>query len=174
MASRKHGRLTDSKGRTVDFRNAVVVMTSTVGSAAIFELAGCDPQRARQQALEALCASFRSEFLNRIDDIVIFNPLGKEQLAQIIERQLAHVSALLAGRNITIELTTAARELLFREGYDPAYGARPMKRAIRRLVQDPLAMHILEGDLTPGDHVVVDADAKAGRMRFDRGKPVAA
>jgi len=168
------GRLTDSKGRTADFRNAVIVMTSNVGSTAIFELAGRDPQRARQQALEALRESFRPEFLNRVDDIVIFNPLGREQLTQIIELQLAHVSKLLAGRNITIERTGAARELLFREGYDPAYGARPMKRAIQRLIQDPLAMRILKGELLPGDHVVVDADPKAGRMLFESGKPVAA
>jgi ATP-dependent Clp protease ATP-binding subunit ClpB len=168
------GRLTDSKGRTVDFRNAVIVMTSNVGSTAIFELAGRDPQRARQQALEALRASFRPEFLNRVDDIVIFNPLGREQLAEIIQLQLAHVSKLLAERNITIELTSAARELLFREGYDPAFGARPMKRAIQRLIQDPLALRILEGTVLPGEHVVADADSRIGRLRFDRRTPLAA
>ena len=168
------GRLTDSKGRTGDFRNAVIVMTSNVGSTAIFELAGRDPQHARQQALDALRASFRPEFLNRVDDIVIFNPLGKEQLAQIIELQLAQVSKLLASRNITIELTAPARELLFREGYDPAYGARPMRRAIQRLIQDPLAMRVLEGAVLPGDHVIVDADTKSGQLRFERGSPVAA
>ncbi len=162
------GRLTDSKGRTVDFRNTVVIMTSNVGSTAIFELAGRDPMRARQQALEALRATFRPEFLNRVDDIVLFNPLGKEQLMQIVELQLKQVSRLLAERNITIELTENARELLLREGFDPAYGARPLKRAIQRLIQDPLALEILEGRILPGDTVVVDADLRAGQMRLEK------
>jgi len=162
------GRLTDSKGRTVDFRNAVLVMTSNVGSAAIFELAGRDAERARREALEALRATFRPEFLNRVDDIVIFNPLGREQLEQIVEIQMGRVTKLLAERNITIELTKAARELLFREGYDPAYGARPLKRAIQRLIQDPLALQILEGKALPGDHILVDANRKAAQMVFER------
>jgi len=162
------GRLTDSKGRTVDFRNTVVIMTSNVGSTAIFELAGRDPARARQQALDALRATFRPEFLNRVDDIVLFNPLGKEQLVQIVELQLKQVSRLLAERNITIELTENARELLLREGFDPAYGARPLKRAIQRLIQDPLALEILEGRILPGDTVVVDADLRAGQMRLEK------
>ncbi|MCL6505914.1 MAG: AAA family ATPase, partial [Bryobacteraceae bacterium] len=162
------GRLTDSKGRTVDFRNTVVIMTSNVGSTAIFEISGRDPARARQQALEALRATFRPEFLNRVDDIVLFNPLGKEQLMQIVELQLKQVSRLLAERNITIELTENARELLLREGFDPAYGARPLKRAIQRLIQDPLALEILEGRILPGDTVVVDADLRAGQMRLEK------
>jgi ATP-dependent Clp protease ATP-binding subunit ClpB len=162
------GRLTDSKGRTVDFRNAVIVMTSNVGSAAIFELSALDAERARREALEALRASFRPEFLNRVDDIVIFNPLGREQLERIIEIQAGHVSRLLAERKVTLEITPAAREVLFREGYDPAYGARPLKRAIQRLIQDPLAMQILEGRVLPGDDVVADADSRSGQMRFER------
>jgi ATP-dependent Clp protease ATP-binding subunit ClpB len=162
------GRLTDSKGRTVDFRNAVIVMTSNVGSAAIFELSALDAERARREALEALRASFRPEFLNRVDDIVIFNPLGREQLERIIEMQAGHVSRLLAERKVTLEITPAAREVLFREGYDPAYGARPLKRAIQRLIQDALAMQILEGRVLPGDHVIADADSRSGQMRFER------
>jgi ATP-dependent Clp protease ATP-binding subunit ClpB len=162
------GRLTDSKGRTVDFRNAVLIMTSNVGSAAIFELSEREPEKACAQALEALRAAFRPEFLNRVDDIIVFQPLGKEQLKRIVEFQIVHVRQLLADRNITLELTPAAQELLFREGYDPAYGARPLRRAVQRLVQDPLAMQILEGAVVPEDHVIVDADAKSGRMRFKR------
>jgi ATP-dependent Clp protease ATP-binding subunit ClpB len=162
------GRLTDGKGRTVDFRNAVILMTSNVGSTVIFEFAGRDPESARQRALEGLRSTFRPEFLNRIDDIALFNPLGKEELERIIDLQLAHVSKLLGERNITLELTTGARELLFREGYDPAYGARPLKRAIQRLIQDPLALRIMEGAVVPGDHLIADADMRSARMRFEK------
>ncbi len=168
------GRLTDGKGRTVDFRNSVIVMTSNVASAAIFELAGRDPEGMRNQAMEALRATFRPEFLNRVDDIVIFRPLGKEHLERIIDLQLVQLTRMLAERKITIELTPAAREVLFREGSDAAYGARPMRRAIQRLIQDPLAMRILEGTVLPGEHVVVDADGQAGTMKFDRAPTVAA
>jgi ATP-dependent Clp protease ATP-binding subunit ClpB len=164
------GRLTDGKGRTVDFRNTVLVMTSNVGSAAIFELSHKDPERARTEAMEALRAAFRPEFINRIDEIVIFNPLGKEQLARIVGLLLKNVEKLLAERQITLELTPAAEELLLREGYDPAYGARPLRRTIQRLIQDPLAMQILEGQVLPGDHLRVDRDGAKGAMRFERLK----
>ncbi|MGB8674572.1 MAG: ATP-dependent chaperone ClpB [Candidatus Acidiferrales bacterium] len=170
------GRLTDGKGRTVDFRNTVIIMTSNVGSSAIFELAATDPKRAREQALAALRDLFRPEFLNRIDDIVLFHPLGESQIELIVDMQLRHLIARLAERQIAIELTPAAKTLLFREGYDPAYGARPMKRAIQRLIQDPLALKILDGQISAGDRVRVDADAKDGAMKFDRetAKPVPA
>ena len=171
------GRLTDGKGRTVDFRNTVLVMTSNVGSTAISELAGKDPERARKEAMEALRAAFRPEFLNRIDEIVIFNPLGKEQLAKIVGLLLKNVERLLAERQITFELKPAAEELLLREGYDPAYGARPLRRTIQRLIQDPLALQILEGKVLPGDHVIVDRDGHKDAMRFERKpskQPVAA
>ena len=171
------GRLTDGKGRTVDFRNTVLIMTSNVGSAAIYELAGKDPERARKEAMEALRQSFRPEFLNRIDEIVIFNPLGKEQLERIVGLLLKSVEKLLAERQITLELAPAADELLLREGYDPAYGARPLRRTIQRLIQDPLAMQILEGTVLPGDHIRVDRDGKKDMMRFERvtaKKPAAA
>jgi ATP-dependent Clp protease ATP-binding subunit ClpB len=164
------GRLTDGKGRTVDFRNTVLVMTSNVGSTAISELAGKDPERARKEAMDALRASFRPEFINRIDEIVIFNPLGKEQLAKIVGLLLKNVEKLLAERQITIELKPAAQELLLREGYDPAYGARPLRRTIQRLIQDPLALQILEGAVLPGDHIVVDRDGQKDVMRFERVK----
>jgi ATP-dependent Clp protease ATP-binding subunit ClpB len=164
------GRLTDGKGRTVDFRNTVMVMTSNVGSTAIFELSNKDPERARKEAMEALRAAFRPEFINRIDEIVIFNPLGKEQLGRIVGLLLKNVEKLLAERQITLALTPAAEELLLREGYDPAYGARPLRRTIQRLIQDPLAMQILEGKVLPGDHIRVDRDGQKDTMRFERAK----
>ena len=171
------GRLTDGKGRTVDFRNTVLVMTSNVGSTAIFELSNKDPELARKEAMGALRASFRPEFINRIDEIVIFNPLGKEQLAKIVGLLLKSVEKLLEERQITLELTPAAQELLLLEGYDPAYGARPLRRTIQRLIQDPLAMQILQGTVLPGGHVRVDRDGQKDAMKFERAKakqPVAA
>ena len=171
------GRLTDGKGRTVDFRNTVLVMTSNVGSTAIFELAQKDPERARKEAMEALRASFRPEFINRIDEIVIFNPLGKEQLARIVVLLLKDVEKLLSDRQITLELTPRATELLLSEGYDPAYGARPLRRTIQRLIQDPLALEILNGTILPGDHIRVDRDGKKDAMKFEpvpAKKPAAA
>ena len=162
------GRLTDGKGRTVDFRNSVLVMTSNVGSAAIFELSQRDPEEARKEAMNALRAAFRPEFLNRIDEIVIFNPLGKKELEKIVELLLKNVENLLAERQITLELTSAAKGLLLSEGYDPAYGARPLRRTIQRLVQDPLALQILEGSVLPGDHIRVDRDGQKDAMRFER------
>jgi ATP-dependent Clp protease ATP-binding subunit ClpB len=164
------GRLTDGKGRTVDFRNTVMVMTSNVGSSAIFELSHKDQELARKEAMEALRAVFRPEFINRIDEIVIFNPLGKEQLARIVGLLLKNVEKLLAERQITLALTPAAEELLLREGYDPAYGARPLRRTIQRMIQDPLALQILEGKVLPGDHIRVDRDGQKDLMRFERSK----
>jgi len=162
------GRLTDGKGRTVDFRNAVLVMTSNVGSTALFELAGRDPELARKEALEALRQAFRPEFINRIDEIVLFNPLGQEQLDKIVDLELAKVLRLLAERKVRIKLTSAARERLVRDGYDPAYGARPLRRTVQRLVQDPLAMRILDGSVLPGDLVRVDAEPESNSLRFER------
>jgi ATP-dependent Clp protease ATP-binding subunit ClpB len=167
------GRLTDGKGRTVDFRNTVLVMTSNVGSAAISELSANDPEEARREAMEALRAAFRPEFLNRVDEIIMFNPLGKEQLAHIVDLQLADIAKLLDDRNVTLELTPAARQLVLDEGYDPAYGARPLRRTLQRLVQDALAMQILAGTVLPGDHVIVDVDSATHKIKFVR-KPSAA
>jgi ATP-dependent Clp protease ATP-binding subunit ClpB len=165
------GRLTDGKGRTVDFRHTVLVMTSNVGSTAIFELSEKDPERARKEAMEALRTAFRPEFINRIDEIVIFNPLGKEQLAKIVGMLLKGVEKLLAERQITLEITPAATEVLLREGYDPAYGARPLRRTIQRLIQDPLALEILEGKVLPADRVIVDRDGQREAMKFERVRP---
>jgi len=162
------GRLTDGKGRTVDFRNAVIIMTSNVGSTAIFELSEKDPKKARELAMGALRELFRPEFLNRIDDIVMFSPLGKQQIERIVDLQMRYVTKLLADRGIALLLTPAAKTLLFREGYDPAYGARPMKRAIQRLIQDPLALKILDSEIHAGDEVRVDADPSSETMRFER------
>src|SRR5579885_720768 len=160
------GRLTDGQGRTVDFRNTVLILTSNVGSTAIFELAAKDPEQARKEAMEALRAVFRPEFLNRIDEIVMFNPLGKEQLERIVDLLLKSVEKLLAERQITLELAPAAKTLVLDEGYDPAYGARPLRRAIQRLVQYPLALQILEGAVKPGEHVMVDRDGEKDAMTF--------
>ncbi|MGB9402527.1 MAG: ATP-dependent chaperone ClpB [Candidatus Acidiferrales bacterium] len=162
------GRLTDGKGRTVDFRNTVIIMTSNVGSASIFSLAEKDPKRAREEGLEALRAIFRPEFLNRVDDIILFHPLAKKEIERIIDMQLAHVTALLAERKITLKLTAPARELLLREGYDPVYGARPLKRAIQRYIQDPLALQILDGQILPGDAVQVTVDKSGEAMKFTK------
>ena len=162
------GRLTDGKGRMVDFRNTVIIMTSNVGSSAIFELAEKDPKKAREQAMAALRELFRPEFLNRIDDIVLFRPLGKDQIEHIIELQMRSLTKRLAERQLTLHLTPAAKGLLFREGFDPAYGARPMKRAIQRLIQDPLALKLLDGEIHPGDAIRVDADTKTDEMKFAR------
>jgi ATP-dependent Clp protease ATP-binding subunit ClpB len=160
------GRLTDGQGRTVDFRNTVLVMTSNVGSSAIYELAGNDPEAARKEAMEALRSAFRPEFINRIDEIVIFNPLGKEQLGKIVGMLLKSVEKLLAERQITLELTPAAEELILREGYDPAYGARPLRRTIQRMIQDSLALQILEGKILPGQRIRVDRDPSGEQMQF--------
>jgi ATP-dependent Clp protease ATP-binding subunit ClpB len=162
------GRLTDGKGRTVDFRNTVIIMTSNVGSSAIFDLMEKDPKKAREEAMAALRAIFRPEFLNRIDDIVLFRPLGKDQIEHIIDLQMQHLLKRLGERKITLHLSSAAKALLFREGYDPAFGARPMKRAIQRLIQDPLALKLLDGEIRPGDEVNADVDKKNDEMKFER------
>src|SRR6202041_2358586 len=162
------GRLTDGKGRTVDFRNTVIIMTSNVGSSAIFDLMEKDPKKAREEAMTALRQLFRPEFLNRIDDIVLFRPLGKDQIEHIIDLQMQHLLKRLGERKIHLHLSAAAKALLFREGYDPAFGARPMKRAIQRLIQDPLALKLLDGEIQPGDEVNADVDKKTDEMKFER------
>jgi ATP-dependent Clp protease ATP-binding subunit ClpB len=163
------GRLTDGKGRTVDFRNTVIIMTSNVGSAYLQaeNIRTAEAfDRASREVLNALHAQFKPEFLNRVDDIIVFSPLGKEQLVKIIELRLEDLRRLLADRKISLELTDAAKDLLFTEGFDPNFGARPLKRAIQKLVQDPLALKILDGEVLHGDHVVVDAAPKARKMTF--------
>ena len=157
------GRLTDSKGRTVDFKNTVLIMTSNLGSREIQAAEG-DEKQVREAVLQELRSNFKPEFLNRIDDIVIFHQLSREQIAQIIDVQLERLSDMLRERNITISLDQSARELLAREGYDPTYGARPLKRAIQTLIQNPLAIKLLEGEITPGQ--VVKISAAGDNMQF--------
>ena len=163
------GRLTDGQGRTVDFKNTVIIMTSNIG-ANYLQAVRLDNReefyQATEQVMDELRSTFKPEFLNRVDDIIVFKPLGKEELTRIIELRLNDLRRLLAERKISIELTGAARELLFSEGYDPAYGARPLKRAAQRLIQDPLALKILDGEVLHGDHVLVDADKKEHKMIF--------
>ena len=169
------GRLTDGKGRVVDFKNTILIMTSNLGSSYLQPDHVQTPEefeKASEQVLNALHGHFRPEFLNRVDDIIVFAPLGKDQLVKIIELRLEDVRRLLADRKISIELTDAAKDLLFTQGYDPNFGARPLKRAIQKLVQDPLALKILDGEVLHGDHVVVDADKKAGKMKFEVSKRV--
>jgi len=164
------GRLTDSKGRTVDFKNTVLIMTSNLGSQALqgeslTSEAAFD--RAREQVMDVLRQSFRPEFLNRVDDIVIFRPLGEDQLSRIVDLRLKDLERLLGDRDITIELTGEARHQLLMTGYDRAYGARPLKRAIQRLIQDPLAIKILDGEVLHGDHVKVEADPLNNQLKFE-------
>ncbi|HET8579319.1 MAG TPA: ATP-dependent chaperone ClpB [Methylomirabilota bacterium] len=158
------GRLTDGQGRTVDFRNTVVIMTSNLGSHYFREEA--QPERTQQLVLETLRQTLRPEFLNRIDEIVIFKPLGRDEIAAIVDIQARHLARRLADKRITLELTPAAKELLAREGYDPVYGARPLKRTIQRMIQDPLALRLLNGEFAEGDTVV--ADAAKGEIVFSK------
>ncbi|MGC1227427.1 MAG: ATP-dependent chaperone ClpB [Candidatus Sulfotelmatobacter sp.] len=164
------GRLTDGKGRVVDFKNTIIIMTSNLGSSYLQAENLRTPEdfeKATERVTETLHQHFRPEFLNRVDDIIIFRPLGKEQLVKIIELRLEDVRRLLADRKISIELTDAAKDLLFTQGYDANFGARPLKRAIQKLIQDPLALKILDGEILHGDHVIIDADKKAGTMKFE-------
>jgi ATP-dependent Clp protease ATP-binding subunit ClpB len=150
-------------------------MTSNIGSAYLQAENIRTPEdfeKASEQVQELLHTHFKPEFLNRVDDIIVFRPLGKEQLVRIIEPRLEDVRRLLADRKISLELTDAAKDLLFTQGYDPNFGARPLKRAIQKLIQDPLALKILDGEILHGDHVIVDADKKAGKMKFDVSRRV--
>jgi ATP-dependent Clp protease ATP-binding subunit ClpB len=172
------GRLTDGKGRHVDFKNTIIIMTSNLGSSYLHptapkagaagapEMSPQEFEDASKQVMEALHGHFKPEFLNRVDDVIIFRPLGKEQLVKIVDLRLEDLRRLLADRKISLELTEGAKELLFTAGYDPNFGARPLKRAIQKLVQDPLALKILDGEVLHGDHVIVDANKKTGKMMF--------
>jgi ATP-dependent Clp protease ATP-binding subunit ClpB len=159
------GRLTDGQGRTVDFRNTVVIMTSNLGSHIFREYER--PEKVRPLLMAELRNTLRPEFLNRIDEVVIFHPLDREQLAKIVDIQLEHLRKRLAARRIDLEVTDAAKAVVAEEGYDPTFGARPLKRTIQRLIQDPLALKLLEGEFKEGDSVVVDAHAT--ELVFRRG-----
>lgn len=167
------GRLTDSQGRVVNFRNTVIIMTSNAGSPFILEQAGRmrDPDvRAQVEAavMQELRRSFRPEFLNRVDEIIVFRPLSPEDLSQIVELQLARVQELLGERRITLTITDEARQLLAEEGYDVAYGARPLKRTIQRLIMNPLAIRVLEGEFDDGDHIRIDRMAGSTQLTFEK------
>jgi ATP-dependent Clp protease ATP-binding subunit ClpB len=164
------GRLTDSKGRTVDFKNTVLIMTSNLGSAFLSAEAlktEQDFDMARESVMRVLREHFRPEFLNRVDDLVIYRPLGAAQLSQILDLRLAEVQKLLEDRQISLELTEPAKQLILAAGSDVAYGARPLKRALQRMVQDPLAMKILDGEVLHGSHVRIDVDRKLNELRFE-------
>ena len=164
------GRLTDSQGRTVDFRNAVLIMTSNLGSQYLIE-AGTEQvswEQAETKVMELLRQSFKPEFLNRVDDVIIFRPLSHEDIAQIVDIQIKRVERLLADRKLTIDVTPAAKQLLVAEGYDPVYGARPLKRAIQRLLQNPLAVAVLEGQYAEGDRIKVDRAKDGNSLSFEK------
>jgi len=159
------GRMTDGKGRTVDFKNTVLIMTSNVGSQFIQEMGGKESGETEKAVMDLLRATFKPEFLNRIDDIVIFNALGPEEIKEIVGIQIGLLSKRLEANKITLKLTESAEEFLANTGFDPVYGARPLKRAIQRYIQDPLAVKILEGSVKEGDHVTMDA--KGGEVVFE-------
>jgi ATP-dependent Clp protease ATP-binding subunit ClpB len=153
------GRLTDGQGRTVDFRNSVIVMTSNLGSQLIQEMAGEENYDAMKNAvMDVVGSHFRPEFVNRIDDLVVFHPLGREHIRKIVDIQLSYLHDRLADRDIRIHLSDAARDKLADAGFDPVYGARPLKRAIQQQVENPLAQEILRGHFKPGDVIEVGVD----------------
>jgi ATP-dependent Clp protease ATP-binding subunit ClpB len=164
------GRLTDSKGRTVDFKNTVLIMTSNLGAALLTPDAlksEHDFDMARESVMHVLREHFRPEFLNRVDDMVIFRPLGHAQMDQILDLRVTELQKLLEDRQISLELTPPARQLILASGWDPVYGARPLKRALQRMVQDPLAMKILDGEVLHGSHVRIDVDRQSNHLQFE-------
>ena len=163
------GRMTDGQGRTVDLRNTVIIMTSNVGSQWIQQMDSANTDTTREQVMEALRAQFRPEFLNRVDEIIVFNRLEPEQIQQIVKLQVGEVEQRLSAKNIHLELTPQALEALARQGFDPDYGARPLRRLIQRAILDPLAMELLEGNFQQGDHIEVDAEEGQFTFRTTSG-----
>jgi ATP-dependent Clp protease ATP-binding subunit ClpB len=162
------GRLTDGQGRTVDFRNTVIIMTSNLGSHVIQEMAGeANYSKMKAAVLEIVQQHFRPEFINRVDDIVVFHPLAKQQLRSIVDIQLAYLRKRLADRDMELVLEDSARDLLAEVGFDPVYGARPLKRAIQQQVENPLAQRILRGEFVPRTRIRVSA--RSGELAFDKG-----
>ena len=166
------GRLTDGKGRTVDFRNVVVIMTSNLGSQFIAEHTGDLSESIRRQVTEALRAHFRPEFLNRVDETIFFHALGMEHMTEIIDIQIQGLLKRLEDRKIQVVLTDAAKRAVVTEGFDPMYGARPLKRTIQRRVLDPLALRVLQGEFTEGDRIRVDVGDNG--LVFEKATAVAA
>jgi ATP-dependent Clp protease ATP-binding subunit ClpB len=162
------GRLTDGHGRTVDFRNTVIIMTSNLGSQLIQEMAGeHNYERMKTALMEVLTQHFRPEFLNRVDDVVVFHPLGREQIRAIVDIQLGYLRKRLRERDIDITLSDGALTRLAAAGYDPVYGARPLKRAIQQQIENPLAQEILRGRFEPGDAIRIDSNSSG--MVFEKG-----
>jgi ATP-dependent Clp protease ATP-binding subunit ClpB len=152
------GRLTDSQGRVVDFRNSVIIMTSNIGSQYIVDAGAATWDRVEERVRDELRNHFRPEFLNRVDDIIVFRPLSREDLVRIVDLQLVRLEQLLAARNLKLEVTPEAREVLAEQGYDPVYGARPLKRVIQRELQNRIALELLEGTFNEGDTIRVERD----------------
>jgi ATP-dependent Clp protease ATP-binding subunit ClpB len=169
------GRLTDGQGRTVDFRNTITIMTSNIGSARILEYGegttGAAYERMKEAVLEEMRQHFRPEFLNRVDEIIVFHALTESELKRIVDIQLDRVRARLAERHITMEITDAARTELVQTGYDPHYGARPLKRAIQKKIETPLGRRLLEGAIRDGQTVLVDYDPASGNLTFKPAAP---
>jgi len=173
------GRLTDGQGRTVDFKNTIVIMTSNIGSERILAYRGAfggeEYARMKEAALEELRRAFRPEFLNRVDEVIVFHALSEEHLMKIVEIQLEHLRARLADRHLTLEPTPEAERYLVRVGYDPVYGARPLKRAIQKHLETPLALLLVEGKIRDGERVLVDYDRAGQKLVFNpRPSPVTA
>jgi ATP-dependent Clp protease ATP-binding subunit ClpB len=161
------GRLTDGHGRTVDFKNTVIIMTSNMGSQWIADLTDKDYDEMKKRVTEAVKAHFKPEFINRIDDIIIFRSLSAENIKEIVKLQLAYLTKRAAERNIELKYTEKLKNLIAKEGYDPAYGARPLKRLIQKKIQDTLALMILKGEVKEGDAVALDVDTK-GNVVFKK------
>jgi ATP-dependent Clp protease ATP-binding subunit ClpB len=163
------GRLTDSHGRTVDFRSTVIIMTSNIGSHYILDHQETDPwSDVEEHVWEAMRGAFRPEFLNRVDDIIVYKPLGREELRRIVDLQLVRIQNMVAEQNLSLDVTAAARDLIAAEGYDPAFGARPLKRAMQRLVLNPLSTAVIEGGYVEGDRVIVDRQANEDHLIFSK------
>jgi ATP-dependent Clp protease ATP-binding subunit ClpB len=154
------GRLTDGQGRTVDFKNSVIIMTSNIGSQWITEFAGKDYEEMRVRVMEAVKTHFKPEFLNRIDEMIIFRSLSVDDIKRIADLQLAYLVKRVEERNIELMFTDKLKNMVAKEGYDPVYGARPLKRLIQKKLQDPLALLILKGEIKDGQKVKTDVDAK--------------
>jgi ATP-dependent Clp protease ATP-binding subunit ClpB len=160
------GRLTDGHGRTVDFKNTVVIMTSNIGSQWIMDLGERDYEEMRRRVMDAVRAHFKPEFLNRVDELIIFHSLGVEQIKSIVNIQVRKLEQRLAERRIQLKIDEKAKSWLAKEGFDPAYGARPLKRVIQKEIQDKLALQLLEGKFKEGDSIIADVDDKKGGLVF--------
>jgi ATP-dependent Clp protease ATP-binding subunit ClpB len=164
------GRLTDGHGRTVDFKNTIIIMTSNLGSQWIQDLREKDYAEMQKRVTEVVRATFKPEFLNRVDEMIIFHALGREEIKKIIEIQLGYLEKRLAEKKLSIQLSESAKELLVNQGFDPVYGARPLKRAIQKMIQDPLALKLLEGDFSEGEHIEVEVNPKTKEIVFTKGQ----